>query len=401
MPITISASFHNGFRPIHSKASVPLHKDINEQFFSSIYYGSHSDVINALKNGADINYRDDRGKTALHESVLRHFDESRVKIMHSLINRGVKLDAEDSDGETALHWAIIKSFVRDLNLKLEIINLLLKAGASPNAQNKEGDTPLNCAIDKYWPNNQIEIIESLLQAGACPTIKNKEGRIPLHNAVDKGLLDVVKVLLKKTAGKPTEDGLAILKEDSDVNVLDGQGLSPLQIAAYRGDMEIVRIIIDAGADLELRNTKGGTALRFAVEQDHKDIVEILCKAGADINTRLNGGFTPFDWADANGKSEMVAFLIKLGAASNLRYRLTTLLKSYPTTFMIAGIFLGTTFATLTPLIMKLFIKRVVLEWQSLLLYYQDYKQWNARVVDHTLTPYFDQYSDYQQKMTHI
>lgn len=252
-----------------TESEVPAQATINEQLLDAAFAGNHNKLIKALNDGADINYAAYNGVTALHRAAGGY--SANIKILKSLINRGANLELVDNEGETALHWAVTL-----LEPKLEAVEILLQAGAPINAKNKKGETALFVAADRSRP-------------------------------------DVAKILLKKRAGTPTSDGLAIINEEIDVNALDDQGWSPLHIAAYRGNKEIIQILIGGGADFELKTPQGSTALRLAVEWGNINALKVLVEAGADINTRNDNGYTPLHGVASNGKLEMVKALIELGA----------------------------------------------------------------------------------------
>ena len=78
--------------------------------------------------------------------------------------------------------------------------------------------------------------------------------------------------------------------------MDNSGRSTLYSAAGHGSPRLVRMLIKAGASLDLRNDDGWTALHHAAEHDKSDAAKILIEAGADVSARDNKGRTPLDVA---------------------------------------------------------------------------------------------------------
>jgi ankyrin repeat protein len=84
----------------------------------------------------------------------------------------------------------------------------------------------------------------------------------------------------------------LLKAKADPNRADKVGVRPLMRAAMKGNLEMLKLLLDAGADLEAQQRSEGqdrgTALRFAVSHDHKEAVVFLLKAGANPNVPAFG-----------------------------------------------------------------------------------------------------------------
>jgi cytohesin len=88
------------------------------------------------------------------------------------------------------------------------------------------------------------------------------------------------------------------------------------MAAYRGHIEIVRALIDAGADVNKVRDNGMTPLFAAAYKGHGDIVRALIDAGADVNKARDDGATPLFAAAQQGHVEIVRALIDAGADVN-------------------------------------------------------------------------------------
>jgi len=100
-----------------------------------------------------------------------------------------------------------------------------------------------------------------------------------------------------------------------VNAFAADGFYPLGLAAFFGHRIIVEFLLTNGADVSLsaRNAQKVTALHAGATRGDAEIVRMLLEAGADANARQEGGFVPLHSAAANGNAPVVELLLKHGA----------------------------------------------------------------------------------------
>lgn len=105
-----------------------------------------------------------------------------------------------------------------------------------------------------------------------------------------------------------------------VNAFSADGFYPLGLAAFFGHRAIVELLLKSGADVKTaaRNTQKVTALHGAVARRDVDITKLLLDAGADPNARQERGFAPLHDAAANGISPLVELLLQHGARANAK-----------------------------------------------------------------------------------
>ena len=139
---------------------------------------------------------------------------------------------------------------------------------------------------------------------------SRQGSIALHEAVADGNLTEVRRLLDRgVSPSASHRNLGL----PDVNVKMGRREVAFLEAASSGHTEIVRLMLDRGADIELANEWGRTALTFSAQNDRLDTTPLLIERGADVMATDEKGFAPLIWAAMSGSPEMVALLLDAGA----------------------------------------------------------------------------------------
>jgi ankyrin repeat protein len=141
-----------------------------------------------------------------------------------------------------------------------------------------------------------------LQTPGAANLKNRYGLTPLVVAAETGNVELVRMLLRAGA---------------DANLAVAGGETPLMTAARTGRREVVRELLAAGANPNAKEeSKGQTALVWAAAAGHAGVVEELIAAKADYLIRLESGFTPLLFAARDGRAEVVEVLLRAGANPN-------------------------------------------------------------------------------------
>lgn len=194
----------------------------------------HTEVVNMLiKAGADVHATNAQRNTPLYLAAFR-----KEAIVEALIAAGAIVDATNEDGATPLHMAASHPGNE------AVVRALIRAGATVNATtNEDKATPLHMAASN--PDNEA-MVEALIAAGAAVNATTYQYRLtPLHIAARCYSIASVKMLLDAGA---------------EVNAKDSENYTPLHLAARFNRLEIVRMLLDAGADKTLRNSLGETAV---------------------------------------------------------------------------------------------------------------------------------------------
>ncbi|XP_070552784.1 ankyrin-3-like isoform X2 [Ptychodera flava] len=239
------------------------------------------------------------------------------------ISEGIDIHASGNMGLTALHHAAHKN-------NLECVKLLLSNGGDPNIPDNCGYTPVHIAA-KY---GHEESLKELCAHGADIHVKDEIGFTPLHLALLDGKSQCAAFLLRKganpnmyykymgyeihTVNPESPECLELLLQyGADPNVRNARGLTALHVSCQEGNDRFVQLLLLYSADLNAKSqnpAKGDvTPLRCAVMEDEKKIVGILLENGADPNepdSRLN---TPLHHAATQGNVEMAQILLRHNA----------------------------------------------------------------------------------------
>jgi ankyrin repeat protein len=106
----------------------------------------------------------------------------------------------------------------------------------------------------------------------------------------------------------------ILNAGADVDLSNKAGETPLMVAAQLGRLDYVQALLDKKADPSAKNHEGNTALYFAIFEGHDDIAKRLIKAGTTLQG-LNNGYTLLHWAKAMGRQDIVPLMVQAGAVN--------------------------------------------------------------------------------------
>ncbi|XP_065451066.1 protein phosphatase 1 regulatory subunit 12B isoform X11 [Chrysemys picta bellii] len=215
-----------------------------------------------------------------------------------LLARGARINTANVDGLTALHQACIDE-------NLDMVKFLVENGASVNQQDNEGWTPLHAVASCGYLN----IAEYLLSHGANVAAVNSEGEVPSDLAEEAAMKDL---LLEQVKKQGVDLDLA-RKEEEQQMLQDARqwlnsgkledikqprsGATALHVAAAKGYSEVMRLLIQAGFNLNVQDNDGWTPLHAAAHWGVKEACTILAEALCDMDIRNKLGQTPFDVAD--------------------------------------------------------------------------------------------------------
>lgn len=290
--------------------ATPLHQ--------AVYWNARKSMEALVLAGADVNARDFAGASPIFEAVRRQ-DPSAVRW---LLDRGADPAARNDAGRTPLHDAAG-------NGDLESVRLLLSAGASPNARGDGGSTALHEAVS----SDRVSVIPALVARGADIHARNFAGETPLTLALGRGT-EVLKALLTGEAARSVDsDGRSVLRVILEAKPAAGfveialaagartgdrdrSGATALHAAVSQGYTEIVRLLVEGGADIFARDRDGNSPLSLAMAAG-TDALGALVTA-ANVNSRDLLGNRPLHYAAQAGNAAAAEFLLNLGADRGAR-----------------------------------------------------------------------------------
>jgi ankyrin repeat protein len=314
--------------------------DVNAPGCSALPFASESKkgVSILLAAGADVN-AESAGRTALHAAI----ETGSVEIVQMLLK---------ADADVNAFGGPVLSLATESKFRLELVPILLNAGA--DATTEHGSVALvsaaelgsvylvelllaagadvnSKALEAAMSKGHDDVVEVLRNAGACFNAYQSEyGNTYLSRAVLQGDINLVHKLL--AAGARVNEYYSI-----DTGPDDKWVANPLPLAVECGKIEMVRILLDAGAVIDASaidlgryesddegaaepdiNDLGTTALLTAVLLDRYELVNMLINAGANVNARPQpfGGWTVLQAATKKGNIELVRILLSVGAEVN-------------------------------------------------------------------------------------
>lgn len=191
----------------------------------------------------------------------------------------------------------LRKAVKDQDIKA--VRALLIAGIDVNTKEAVyGNTLLHIAVS----HRNKELVELLLNVKADVHLKNHEGSTAYQWALDRNDLNIARMLVRAGA---------------DVNSKSSKsGRTALHLATAENKVELTKYLLSNGADVHLRDNSDRTALQDTVNRCNLEIAKILIEAGADVNTKTRTGKSTLHLAANVNDIVLVQFLLSRGACVN-------------------------------------------------------------------------------------
>ena len=248
-----------------------------------------------LRKGARVNAVNKSGETALIVACRRAASVSYT----NLLEQGAKINIQDNAGWSALMRACQHRY-KEFGL---VTNDLLLNGALVNHRNKEGRTALMIACSENA--NENKNVKALIDNGADIELRDIQGETALmHASRNQRTMECVQILIETKA---------------KVNTQSNHGKTALMIACDEGHESTVKVLIDNGADVDLRDRQHQTALmQIARKKGREGCMELLINSGAGVDFQDRPGRSALMHACDMGHIEYVQLLIKKEADIDLQ-----------------------------------------------------------------------------------
>lgn len=280
----------------------------------------HVEIVHELltRTDVDVNHVNNLGWTALLEAIiLSNGGERHQQIVQLLVDHGADINIADKDGVTPLQHAQARGFkeielilnralARDMQMitaagqgDIETVKQLLQHGASVHARDANGMTALIAAAYR----NDLAVTDALIEAGADVNVQDNTQQSAYLIATSDGYLE----LMKRT-----------LQAGANIHSTDSYNGTGLIRAADRGHVEIIQELLKTDIKIDHINNLGWTALLEAIilgdgGPRHTEVVRLLVEAGADVNLADANGVTPLAHARQRGYEQMIGILQNAGA----------------------------------------------------------------------------------------
>nr|QHX41565.1 transient receptor potential cation channel subfamily A member 1-like [Octopus vulgaris] len=282
------------------------------------------------KNPDRLHTRNTKRQTVLHLAAEKGHEDI---LLFSLAN-GAEIDAEDNKGCTPLHVAIMNQFPKCVNILLkygcnphiynlqeqnaiqlaceldfdDVLLVLLKyKSIDVNAWNKDGNTPLHCTASK----DSYKCAKILLENGSLLCQTCEIGFYPIHTAALSGSAKTLNVFFEFVSDQGKDLSRALSYVDKDNNV-------PLHSAVRSGSLEVVRVCLEAGSRIDLKQDDLYNPLHLASAQGNLDMVSLMSELQEEsfmkaLRQKDILEMTPLHRATLFNHGHIIEFLISKGA----------------------------------------------------------------------------------------
>ncbi|XP_026220734.1 protein phosphatase 1 regulatory subunit 12A isoform X2 [Anabas testudineus] len=266
-------------------------------FMAACSAGDREEVAALLRQGADINHANIDGLTALHQACI----DENAEMVQFLVESGSDVNRGDNEGWTPLHAAASCGFI-------QIAKYLIEHGAHVGAVNSEGELPLDVATE--------DAMERLLKA----EIK-KQGI-----DVDKARKEEERIMLK--------DAMAVMEGGGTITPHPNTKATALHVAAAKGYIEVLKVLLQCGVDVDSRDVDGWTPLHAASHWGQEEVCTLLADNMCDMGAVNNVGQTPLDVADENLVDTLEELQKKQNALRSEKEKQTPVIETSPQISMV-------------------------------------------------------------------
>lgn len=257
---------------------VPINKPIRNLLAESVF----QQISVRFRVCESTNHRLSTGQLILTAAKNGH-----MPIMKLFVDKGSYANLADEHGQTLL-------FIATKWKQMSTVKFLILKGADVTIRAHNGQSALHAAAR----TGHTELAKLLLMNGGSSQIncQDDNGYTPLHEAVMRRQINMVELLL--------EVGSNVNRYSKNTEI------SPLLSACNQPELDISRMLIRQGANLEHADHQDCTALYLAAMHGHLNLVQLLVEKGSNVNRKRNGTMAPIEVASKNGHFNVVKYLIE-------------------------------------------------------------------------------------------
>jgi ankyrin repeat protein len=246
--------------------------DVQAELANAVLAADEERIRFLVEKGADINKPDAQGYGALQSAARNRSD----KIIPLLVSLKADVNGRDKDGFTALIHAAQRNHVPS-------IRVLVANGADIEASVDGGFGPLSLAIE----DGKLLAAKALIELGANVNAAAGTDRVTpiMVTASQLAVGEAAKEIERRQGLRSTDIATALIERGANVNAVNAQGVSALMIAAARGNIPMIGLLLEAGADPSLKSKAGKTAIDVARENLNEDAVKSITLFEATISER--------------------------------------------------------------------------------------------------------------------
>jgi len=268
-----------------------------------------------LKNGADVNIRSGELEAMELTALSYAIDQGSHQIEKLLFEHGADANVNGVGGNPLIYEAIV-------DLDLVAAQRFLEQGASPDVMNADGVTPLSVAV----ASEELDAVKLLIEGEADPSLAGSGMESPLLTAIANGNIAIANLLIVSGAELDKQQMLAKAYSERNtplMSLLLNAGADPestfpktnervFDIAVREGATGAVRTLLDSGASI-------GDNLWAALLSDQDELIRLILQGGADPRQLGSGGEDPLDFCLSRGRYKAAGILLASGANPNARY----------------------------------------------------------------------------------
>lgn len=255
-----SESNHDTDKKINVEFPAKMQRSIrstNWDLYHEARDGNLDRVEELITQGANVNNQDGESNSSPLHIACKN---THVAVVQCLLGHHADVNIRDENGHTPLHVAVNNNIdkapavgdTREHDARV-VVKLLIENNADIHARDSIGRTPLHVCV------KHPTVTEVLLSAGADCNLLDNKNRNTLHYVIDERVAEI------------------LCRAEIDLNLQDMNGRTPLHEASWFNRHEVVRVLIRAGADIDIKDKVDVTAYQMAKARESKQVTEMLSK----------------------------------------------------------------------------------------------------------------------------